>query len=101
LHFLRSTILTVIVSLFVFAGYARGVCGGCCEHRKQGQSEHDQAPASSNDCQCVCHEPISPAMSVSMPTIEATFVSTGGFVHADEFPPDAVPLGIDHPPQLG
>jgi hypothetical protein len=20
--------------------------------------------------------------------------------HADEFPPDAVPLGIDHPPQI-
>ncbi len=104
-HF-RATLFIAIVSLFVLTGYASDVLDYGCAGEKQEQAAQSKtssgtsAPVKSDDCQCLCHQifiahaahPLSVAPAVLIP---ADFV-----VHGDEFPPDAVPLGIDYPPQL-
>jgi hypothetical protein len=63
--------------------------GHCCE------APHGGA------CQCLCHhvfvlEPVDPpSLAGRLPTESLRFAETG------DFPPDAIPLGIDYPPGLG
>lgn len=102
----RSSLFIAVVSLFVLTGFGYDVFGDCCGDHPAKQTEHaksvtqKQAPSSGNDCHCLCHQVIShftgePVRVAAAILVPATFVP-----HADEFPPDAVPVGIDHPPQL-
>ena len=43
---------------------------------------------------------MTPLIPESVRFVGAVFVETDFVVHPDEFPPDAVPVGIDVPPQL-
>ena len=98
---LRSNLFIAIVSLFVLTGYAQDVFGECCAHDKQEQTQHGKTtPGKADDCQCLCHQIIS-HWNVEPVRVAAAVLVTAEFVaHPDEFPPDAVPLGIDYPPQL-
>ncbi|MEP6673462.1 MAG: hypothetical protein ABJF10_30220 [Chthoniobacter sp.] len=103
---LRSSLFIAIVSLFVLTGYGFDLFGDCCGSEKQVQTQSGKtapgkkAPGKSDDCQCICHQIISHS-SVEPMRVAAVLIVTAEFVaHPDEFPPDAVPLGIDYPPQL-
>jgi hypothetical protein len=97
---LRSKILIVIVSLLALAGLGQRVLGECCARSYDGQSEHaKKTPGQPHDCQCVCHAPAT-LTAEPVRTLGARVVIGDALVIADEFPPDAVPVGIDHPPQL-
>jgi hypothetical protein len=101
LNFLRSSLLISLVSLFVLTGYANEAFCDCHERHPAEQTGHgDSFPPDGGDCQCICHQVFS--------NVSGAPVQTGSFAgevqavvpQADEFPPDAVPPGIDHPPQL-
>ena len=106
LKFLRSNLFIAIVSLFVLTGYAFVVLDYGCDGAKQEQVGHSKtssgksASAKNDDCQCLCHQ-IFTAHAVEPLRVAPAILTPADFVaHRDEFPPDAVPLGIDYPPQF-
>ena len=106
MSFLRSKFFLAIVSLFVLTGYSLDLFADCCTHREQGQTENgksapnDQTPGGGDGCQCICHQIIDPLTPGPTRVADAAFTPLDFVAHADEFPPDAVPLGIEHPPQI-
>ena len=104
----RISVLLALVAVLALGGYAVGQVE-CCHSEKtshgektsQGESHHDSTNATADDgCRCVCHvgdifHPTAP-LSVGQKLISVTVYS----LHWGAFPPDAVPLGIDYPPQL-
>ena len=105
---LRSHLFIAIVSLLVLTGYGFDLFDDCCARQEQAQTEHgkpapkNQTPGNSNGngCQCICHQVITPLSTEPIRVADMAFVPAGFVAHPDEFPPDAVPLGIDYPPQL-
>ena len=97
-----------IVSVFVLAGFGVDLFGDCCGRHEQEQAEHGgcapddhgQAPDKGAGCQCICHVVLTPLTAETVWAADVAFVPTGFLTHTDEFPPDAVPLGIEHPPQI-
>ena len=106
MSFLRSSLFIAIVSLSVLAGYGYDLLGDCCRDGIAQQTEclkdapNHKAPGVGNDCQCLCHQVISHLTSEPPRIARAIRVPTIFAREADEFPPDSVPVGIDHPPQL-
>ena len=104
MRFHRSNLFIAIVSLFVLTGYAHGVFGDCCAEEKQTQCAKtvpgEKEPGKSHDCQCLCHQVISHLTAEPVRAAAGALVPMTLKMHPDEFPPDAVPLGIDYPPQL-
>lgn len=105
-RFLRSSFLVAIISLLVFAGYGFGFMGDCCSAKQQGQEQGgayflaQHHPGESDHCHCVCHQ-ITPLVVVELErTVTVRLGASDSLVLPDEVPPDAVPLGIEHPPQL-
>lgn len=100
MSFLRSPFLGLIVSLVLLAGYAGEVAGDCCAHAEDEQAEHGKAGAGNDDCQCICHQALSPCTVVPV-SVAAVLMKPSRFLpRRDEFPPDSLPLGIEYPPQL-
>ena len=103
---MRSSLFIAVVSLFVLTGFAYDIFDDCCGPAQEEQKDHGQtspgekAPGQSDGCQCVCHQIISHSGAEPVRVAAAEFVPAGYVLHADEFPPDAEPLGIDYPPQL-
>jgi hypothetical protein len=100
LNLFRSSLFVAIVSLFVLTGYAGAVMDQCCTNEKQELVSHDNsAPSNDDGCQCLCHKILTNALpkTVGLPVLAPTFQV---YFLSDEFPPDAVSKGIDHPPQL-
>jgi hypothetical protein len=99
--FLRSSLLISLVSLLVLTGYANEIFCDCQDEHRQEMTEHGKSdPSKGDDCQCICHQVFSNVSSAPMQTV-ALFCAVQMLARlTDEFPPDAVPLGIDHPPQL-
>lgn len=96
----------MIVSLFVLTGYGADVFDVCCAGEKQEQASHGKsdsgkkAPLGERGCHCLCHQ-IYAGSSLECPSLAPTALQCAEVVrHGDEFPPEAVPLGIDYPPQL-
>ena len=106
MSFLRSSLCIAIVSLFVLTGYAWDVLDYCCEHENQVQVDHakhhsgKKAPEQKNDCKCICHQVFSGSEVESVRVAPRVQTPMDFIGHAEEFPPDAVPPGIDYPPQL-
>ena len=106
LKFLRSHLFIAIVSLLVVTGYGFDLFDDCCAQQEQAQVEHgkaapkNQKPGNGNGCQCICHQITTPLSPSPIQLVHAVFVPADFVAHPDEFPPDAVPLGIDYPPQL-
>jgi hypothetical protein len=104
--FFRSSLCLAIVSLFVLTGYAHGVLGDCCEHDQPQQAPSattapgQEVPQQSDDCQCWCHQVISHFTVDPVRVAAEALVPITLKMHPDEFPPDAVPVGIEVPPQL-
>ena len=103
---LRSSFIIAIVSLLVFAGYGFNLFGECCDHQEQAQVELGKAlpdktaPTDGDDCLCNCHQIASPISVEPLRVSDASFVVADLVGHPDEIPPDAVPIGIEYPPQL-
>ena len=98
---LRSSLFIAIVSLFVLTGYARDVFGECRAHHAEARTEHGgKTSGKPDDCQCLCHQIISPLTPEPVGAVAAVQLPETFLAHPDEFPPDAVPRGIDVPPQL-
>ncbi len=95
-----------IVSAFVLTACAVDVLGDCCGWQGQEQADHcdcapgDPMPDNGDDCQCLCHVILTPLTTGPLWVADAVFVPADFVAQKNEFPPDAVPLGIDHPPQI-
>jgi hypothetical protein len=101
-----SILLTLIVLTPPISGQGVACADECGDARQQTVIQHENGggmvPSElPHDCKCVCHHPASLVadnpVEFSCATPEPLMLSG----HPDEFPPDAVPVGIDHPPQLG
>jgi hypothetical protein len=106
LSFLRSYLFVAIFSLLVLTGYGNNVFGDCCANQKLQQTHcaktesHEKAPCDADGCQCLCHQAISHITAEPVCVAAAVLLPVSFTAYADEFPLDAVPIGIDHPPQL-
>lgn len=106
LSFLRSSIFLALLSLFVLTAYGSEVLGDCCHQAQQEQLQNGEpgdgsAPAGGTaGCECSCHTGFAAPLVERMgaPAVEPGVRER--FVIRDEIPPETVPLGIDHPPQL-
>ena len=104
--FLRSSFFIAIVSALVLAGYVSDVLDYDCESEKQEQTTQSDthsgkdAPAEKGDCQCLCHQIFTTQAAAPVRIASGTPGVADYLVQPDEFPPDAVPLGIEYPPQL-
>ncbi len=104
--FLRSNLLIVIVSLCVATGYAHEILDACCEGQRQEQAAQGRTPADKNapaqddGCQCLCHQFFTAQAVLPLSAAPAIYGPADFVAQRDEFPPEAVPLGIDYPPQL-
>ena len=106
MSFFRSNLVIAIVSLFVLTGYSCDVLDYGCEWQKQEKtaqgkpSSGKNAPAKNDDSQCLCHQIYIAHVAQPLRVVPAILTPADFVAHADEFPPDAVPLGIDYPPQI-
>lgn len=105
--FLRSSLLLTLVCLFVLTGYSAQAFGVCCERGDGEPAQHAEAastkqlPADTHDCQCVCHQILADSTHKPLHVIGASILSVESLTCGNQYPPDALPLGIDYPPQLG
>ena len=100
LKFLRSSLFLSIISLLLLTGYASEIFCDCHGGHSQEMTEHgDSTPATGDDCQCVCHQMISDVFAAPMQLRKLLSATLDAVPHTDQFPPDAVPLGIEYPPQ--
>lgn len=104
---LRSSLFALIVSLLLATGYGFDLFADCCTHsqthsqqQKGPGASSDKAPVQDDSCQCICHQTVAPGVGLQPVTATVTLVPSTLPAFADEIPPDAVPLGIDYPPQL-
>ena len=107
---LRSSFFIAIVSLWVLSGYGIALLGDCCDHHRdaQGQQEvenensapDDQHDGDGDGCQCICHTVTTVLTLEPVWATDAAFVETDFVAPRDDTPPDAMPRGIDYPPQL-
>lgn len=95
-----------MMSLFVLTGYGVDLFGDCCGHEttapiEHGRSHNDAHPQKKDEgCQCICHQ-IVPPISFEPVRVAGALPAPMDYVaRPDQIPPDVVPLGIDHPPQL-
>jgi len=104
--FLRSSFLLPFVCLLVLTGYTVQLFDDCCESRASAKVEQVKAskeqkqPDESHHCECLCHQIFTASGSTSVTVTRADLVAVELLVCVNEFPPDALPLGIDYPPQL-
>jgi hypothetical protein len=93
-----------IVSLFVLTGYAFDVLDYDCHGEQQEQTTQSHsgkdAPADKDGCQCLCHQIFTIQMTAPVCVPCDAPRNLDYLALRDEIPPDAVPLGIDHPPQI-
>jgi hypothetical protein len=106
LSFFRTSFFMAIVSVLVITGYAFDVLDYDCHGEQQEQTTHGHAPsgkdapAEKGNCQCLCHQIFTIQMTAPVCVLCDAPRNVDYLVLRDEFPPDAVPLGIDHPPQI-
>ena len=75
--------------------------GDCCTHHVEAEMDHGgKAAGKSDDCQCLCHQVISHLTGAPVRAVVGALVPMMLTMAPDEFPPDAVPIGIEVPPQL-
>lgn len=101
-----SSLFIAIVSVLVLTGYVSDVFDYDCSAEKkeqvaQGKTPSDKdAPHEKSACQCLCHQIFSAQVAVPVRIACGNFVTENYSFPADQFPADAVPLGIEHPPQI-
>jgi hypothetical protein len=104
--FLRSSLFALLVCLFVLTGYSAQAFELCCARTGREQTQQTKAsamqsiPDDAHDCQCPCHQVLVDPISKPLQVIGASIVSVESLISGNQFPPDALPLGIEYPPQL-
>lgn len=103
---LRSSLFVAFVSLLVLMGYASDVLDyNCAAERQEQAAQHHghhgkSRPAKDDDCHCLCHQFFTGHAAEPIRVGRVPFTAAAYVTHADEFPPDADPVGIEYPPQL-
>lgn len=99
LHLLRSNLFCILVAAIIFAGYGAALSGACDDLKPTAVSE-SQKDAGDHSCQCLCHQ-IFVQERIKSPGVVGGLEEAGlVFPELADIPPDAIPFGIDHPPQL-
>ncbi len=109
MRLLRSRLFAILIAALVLAGFGVSLFGSCDDEKQvvvaaAGSGGGEPAPSSSHSgdhtCACLCHQ-ILVIEQLNAPAV-AGAVSDAVLVFAElaDIPPDAIPLGIDHPPQL-
>jgi hypothetical protein len=100
-------IIIIIVSLASsVSGHGMACADECGDARQQTVIQHESGGGGMipselpHGCNCVCHHPAPLVAEIPVAFSSATPAPLMLAGHAGEFPPDAVPAGIDHPPQL-
>ena len=101
----RSSIFVAFVSLFILTGYGLDVLDYCCENDGREEVSHkDQLnkgnPVKKGECQCICHQTFIGRFSEPVRSVPFALRAIEYLDPADEIAPDAMPLGIEYPPQL-
>jgi hypothetical protein len=101
---LLAAILTILVmNCFAHHALAHSAASQSCHHCEDGAEDHSGASTShdqeqGHDC-CHCGQPLAVAEE---PVLSARVQVLVGFaLVALKCPPDPMPRGIEHPPQLG
>ena len=100
-RFLRTRLFAVLIALLVLGGYAREVYAHAMpRHENNAEHQHSDSDEKGGCHHCTCH--FSSGMVVSSDRVVGFQVPTcvGYVVTPGEDAPEAVPVGIDHPPQL-
>ncbi len=96
----------MFVALLVAAGYGWSLSGQCCLGERGAQTAQiegaysDESPAQDDGCQCVCHQIVFHGAVEIVKVAGLVRLSEDAPAVADEVAPDALPLGIEHPPQV-
>jgi len=96
----------MLIALFVAASYGWNLSGQCCLGEQglqtaQIEGTHSEgSPAQDDGCQCVCHQIVIPGAVEIVKVAGLVLVSEDSQAVTDEVAPDAVPLGIEYPPQV-
>jgi hypothetical protein len=106
LHLFRSRVLSTLAAVLVLLGSAAILNGACCSGADRGagcnarDTSHSSEQKADGDCVCLCHQ-ASAEEQVFDSFLRFCFRQTEiAFADVAGFPPDAIPFGIDHPPQL-
>lgn len=100
MHLLRANLFCILIAAIVFAGYAAELCGACDDLKPAAVSESQHKDTGDHTCQCLCHQ-IFVQERNNAPVVVGELVESGVvFPELADIPPDTIPLGIDHPPQL-
>ena len=97
----------MLVALFVLTSYGWSLSGQCCADEGRVAALQvtvagaEQSPAADDGCQCVCHQILSQPFTEPVKAVGLAMRSERAPAVVDEVPPDAMPLGIEYPPQLG
>lgn len=101
LRFLRSRFFSILIAALVLVGYSEVVRGFCSHECAEAEvSEAGEGHSDDQDCQCVCHQSFPHERSAPPALVGRLFEADLVFAEIADSPPDAVPLGIDHPPQI-
>lgn len=103
---LRTSLIMLIVCLFVTTGHTAQSFGLCCKETTSKQTQHSKVgskekPSGDSDhCQCLCHQTVAglanqPVHIIGVHRVVEKFLRSG-----NQYPPESLPLGIDYPPQL-
>lgn len=101
LKFLRTRFFAVMILLLTLGGYGYELYAHAMpKHTDTAEHQHSDSEEKGRCHDCTCH--CSPVMVASFDRVLAFQVPTfvGYVTSRGENAPDAVPLGIDHPPQI-
>lgn len=100
LHLLRARIPAIIIAAIVSLCYAESAFGCCDDVKAPAAVAQSGADGGDHVCQCLCHQ-FFPNESISSPVVISKLAEPVlVFRELADIPPDPIPLGIDHPPQL-
>ena len=101
MSFLRTRVFSILIALLTLGGCGYELYAHAApRHEETAEHQHSDSEENGGCHHCTCH--CSPPMMQNVERVVAfqppTFV--GYAATRAEFLPDAVPVGIDHPPQL-
>ncbi len=99
--FLRTRVFAILFALLTLGGYGYEICAHAMPEPESSVEHQHSLPSDQGACHhCTCHcSPTVMANVERLLTIQPRMLA-GYAVDRGQFAPDAVPIGIDHPPQL-
>jgi hypothetical protein len=99
--FLRTRVFAILIALLTLGGYGYELYAHAapkCESTAEHQHSNSDEKGGCHHCTCHCSPPVMANIDRVVAFQAPTFV--GYAATRGEILPDAVPVGIDHPPQL-